>query len=308
MRLPLVRRALLAATAAVLSAPRPSSEHAGAAFALEAPAGLLRGLLPEQSLRPRVMALPRRRLDMDFAVLLMRSSYAVADELDFMSMAEFQKEQFLFRQNEWDLYRQELTVTQGDLADPAYFDFISFCQYASIASGMRRGRQIFEELIDANGTTTIVQRDRSVPSSNAALPAEHSERVGERILSWIDERNPKIAPRVPADGAVTKATLLEGVKQIAVLFEIEDFVLGNSVSLSADGGGITWTLVAPANLWSSQVLRVRGDAPVNDFEVKAVLAYFRRCGVGGVSTSTKVNSGKTQITHEFRWPARLLLL
>ena len=94
-------------------------------------------------MRPKIRALPRRRLEQDFAVLLMRTSYAVADELDFMPMDEFQKEQFLFRQREWDTYREKLPVMQGDLTDPAYFDFISFCQYASIASGMRRGRMIF---------------------------------------------------------------------------------------------------------------------------------------------------------------------
>jgi hypothetical protein len=74
----------------------------------------------------------------------MRSSYAVADELDFMPMDEFQKEQFLFRQSEWDGYRSQIKVTQGELTDPAYFDFISFCQYASIAQGMRNGRLLFE--------------------------------------------------------------------------------------------------------------------------------------------------------------------
>ena len=47
----------------------------------------------EASMRPKIRALPRRRLEQDFAVLLMRTSYAVADELDFMPMDEFQKEQ-----------------------------------------------------------------------------------------------------------------------------------------------------------------------------------------------------------------------
>ena len=34
----------------------------------------------EGAMRPKIRALPRRRLEKDFAVLLMRSSYAVADE------------------------------------------------------------------------------------------------------------------------------------------------------------------------------------------------------------------------------------
>ena len=74
--------------------------------------------------------------------------------------------------------------------------------------------------------------------------------------------------------------------------------------LHPDGSGVSWTLVAPANLWSSQVLQLRGDLP-NDFAAKAVLAYFRRCGVPA-TCSTRVEKG-TQVRHEFRWPSRLLL-
>ena len=79
-------------------------------------------------------------------------------------------------------------------------------------------------------------------------------------------------------------------------------MLTNSVAPLA--GGISWTLVAPATLWSAQVLRVRGDQPANDFEVKAVLAFFRRCGVPCKATSKYTS---TQVTHEFRWPAYLQL-
>ena len=57
-------------------------------------------------------------MDLDFAILLMRTSYAVADELDFMPMNEFQRDMFLLRQNEWDTYKDKLPVKQGDLADP----------------------------------------------------------------------------------------------------------------------------------------------------------------------------------------------
>ena len=62
-----------------------------------------------------------------------------------------------------------------------------------------------------------------------------------------------------------------------------------------------WTLVAPATLWSSQVLQLRGDIPKNDFEGKAVLAYLRRCGVPAAVT-TRFDKGGTQVTHEIRWP------
>lgn len=46
----------------------------------------------EEKLRPKVRALPRRRMDIDFAILLMRTSYQVADELDFMPMDAFREQ------------------------------------------------------------------------------------------------------------------------------------------------------------------------------------------------------------------------
>jgi hypothetical protein len=53
----------------------------------------------------------------DFAVLLMRTSYAVADELDFVAMDKFQKDFFLFRQAEYLDYLNQLQgspMAQGE--------------------------------------------------------------------------------------------------------------------------------------------------------------------------------------------------
>ena len=242
---------------------------------------------------------------LDFAILLMRSSYQIADDLNFMPMDVFQKDMFLLRQNEWDSYKDKVAVKQGDLADPNYFDFMSFVQYATIANGMRNGKMVFNELIDANGTSIFVSRaeaDPPAPLDNAALPAAHAERVGERILEWIDEKFPRIAPKVPKE-RITEAALLEGVEQLAAIFQIEEYMLASTV-VPLTGGGISWTLVAPATLWSSQVLAVRGDTPVNDFAAKAALAYLRRCGVPATCASRVDKS--TQVTHEFRWPSRFV--
>ena len=80
-------------------------------------------------------------------------------------------------------------------------------------------------------------------------------------------------------------------------------MLQSDLTALPDGSGFSWTLVAPANLWSAQVLKVRGDL-ANDFEVKAVLAYLRRCGVPASVTST-IDRG-TQVTHTFRWPMQFV--
>jgi len=269
-------------------------------LALLPPGSRARELL-EAQMRPKLRALPRRRLEQDFAVLLMRSSYEAADFFDFMPMDEFQKEQFLFRQNEWDKYRAQLKVMQGDLTDPAYFDFISFCQYASIASGMRNGQILFNELIDANGTSIVVSRGADLPQSNAALPEAHSRRVGDRLLDWMLENyKGRLQPEVTAAGRKPSADMLiEGCRRISDIFILNDFALTSDITPLADGTGVSWTLVAPANLWGAQVLSTRGDAPRNDFEVKALLAYLRRCGVPATST-TRFEKG-TAVTHEFKW-------
>lgn len=79
----------------------------------------------ERKSRPDHIGIPRKRMELTFSVQLMRLSYSVVDDLDFVPMDEFQKDFFLFRQDEWEDYRgYHPTVMQGDLADPLYFDFI----------------------------------------------------------------------------------------------------------------------------------------------------------------------------------------
>ncbi len=256
------------------------------------------------AVRPKPRVVPRRRIDQDFAVLLMRTSYRVADELDFVPMDAFQKDFFLLRQTEWDPYRKQLPkVTQGDLADPNYFDFISFAQYATIGADMRRGRPIFEELVGAEGTTTLVTRASAdeygaLPRDNAALPAAHADRVGNIILNWLDERYPNLAPKAAPEP--TASTILPALTQLLNFFEINDYVLTYRLAPTEDGFEIA--LVAPATLWSQRTLASRGDPP-NDFEAKVVQAYLRRCSV---SATYKTAYSQSEVVHNFKWPPGFL--
>jgi hypothetical protein len=121
-------------------------------------------------------------MELKFAVQLMRSSYNSADELDFCAMDEFQKSFFLFRQSEWEDYKNShQTVQQGDLADSLYFDFISYCQYEVINQKIATGSLEFVESFDANGTTRIVRRD-PLNTENDLLPKLHSDLVGDKLL------------------------------------------------------------------------------------------------------------------------------
>lgn len=64
--------------------------------------------------RVKPQVLPRSKLENDFAVLLMRTTYSVADQLDYYPMDKFQQDQFLFRQDEWELYREALPGVQRE--------------------------------------------------------------------------------------------------------------------------------------------------------------------------------------------------
>ena len=57
--------------------------------------------------RPPAVRVLRKRMELQFAVQLMRNSYNAMDTLDFTPTDVFQRLQFLFRQNEWELYKKD---------------------------------------------------------------------------------------------------------------------------------------------------------------------------------------------------------
>ena len=98
---------------------------------------------------------------------------------------EFQVKFWKLRQAEWQGYTVQLaplTVTQGDLSAPAYFDFISASQWAAAAAAMPSGRQLFEEYCEECGEgggegSRIVSRDPEL-QDNALLPGARGEGRG----------------------------------------------------------------------------------------------------------------------------------
>jgi hypothetical protein len=83
---------------------------------------------------------------LNFAVLLMRSTYEAADALDFIAMDKFQAKFWKFRQAEFEAYKllvDPLPVPVGNLASPIYFDFIAFSQWATLSQAMRDAPQVF---------------------------------------------------------------------------------------------------------------------------------------------------------------------
>ncbi|CAM9650230.1 unnamed protein product [Ectocarpus sp. 6 AP-2014] len=253
----------------------------------------------ERARRPPFVKIARARLQRDFAVLLMRSSYQqVVDELDFVPMDDFQKQFFLLRQGEWLGYKENFPrIKQGDLADPDYFDFISFAQYASVAEAMRNGRDFFEEKVGAEGEKRTVQRSADF-KDNALLPEEHARRVGDRILAYCTEAfgSTKLAP-VVAQGQ-TVAELREGCDRIMNLLRLNFYTLDYAVTADLDRKVLTVRATAPATIWGQQVLAQRRDRPSNDFEAKVISAYLRACGLEGATYSTAFSN--LDAVHTFR--------
>ena len=144
----------------------------------------------------------------------------------------------------------------------------------------------------------MVSRDPALVD-NTLLPAAHARRVGEFILTTLCDKNSVIGPVVPPE--ISRATVLVEVKKLMDLFEINDYCLTYRVSSREDGFDLV--LVAPATLWSQQVLGRRRDLP-NDFEAMTVSAFLRRCSVPATYTTSLSGA---EVTHRFQYPKNLAL-
>ncbi|KAL7502534.1 hypothetical protein ACHAXN_000469 [Cyclotella atomus] len=231
----------------------------------------------ERALRPKPPKVLRTRMNLDFAVLLMRSSYNAVDELDIVPMQQFQKDFFLIRQAEYQFYANALgpgAMQQGDLADPNYFDFISFAQYSTICREVNDPAVVFEEQQPVEVgegqpqqfNTVVIKRDSSLKTND--LAQKHTEIVGNAILDKLIEKfgsTPSAIPKIEAYSRPDASTLLASIKQMVNLFIISGFSFDGSASIAKlgrdanDAAGCEFTIVAtsPATLWSGQSLKVR---------------------------------------------------
>lgn len=239
--------------------------------------------------KPSHIGVPRSKMDLQFAVQLMRNSYNTVDQLDFVAMDEFQRTFFLFRQNEWEDYKSyHSNLMQGDLSDPVYFDFISYAQYAVIADKIRNGKQDFVEKVNATGDTQIVRRN-PIYSDNKLLPIIHSTTVGDKILDYLIEsysKNPKLLPPPPNGQVITYEDFAKYSQLILDLFLINNYALSGDITPlplvdSTDTETRIYKIVIrlPINLWGHQALIVRGDSPVNNFEIKVLQSLADRYNI-----------------------------
>jgi hypothetical protein len=154
--------------------------------------------------RPPPVRVPRKRMELQFAVQLMRCSYNAMDSLDFTPTDLFQRNQFLFRQSEWELYRKDHSnVMQGDLASPDYFDFISFVQFNTLDFCMNEASN--EPFIEVVGADAVSQKVVPLPmlDSKAKIAAVHAAITGDGVLDYILSTYPSsiLPSNVPLSGS-----------------------------------------------------------------------------------------------------------
>jgi len=287
-------------------------------------------ILKRKYFLPKPTRLLRPKLSIDFAVSLMRASYNVLDELDCVPMDQFQRDFFLIRQAEYQTYVAGLggfgTVSQGDLTDPNYFDFISFAQYSAISRDVNEDplpvvfteQQLAPSLSpppegDKNSpfvvgssevsrfVDVVVRRDPNL-LDNRLLPIEHSKRVGNRILQRIEDIFGRTASALPDLGSLgarpDPELVLSALKQLVNVFLLSGFALDGSaemISASSTGGRsggmkksqFTMTLNSPSNLWSGKALQSRKANPTNDFLLKTAKSLVTRYGYVVSSSSIK---------------------
>ena len=227
-------------------------------------------------------------------------------------MDQFQRDFFLIRQAEYQTYVDLLgpgAVQQGDLTNPAYFDFISFAQYATINREILNPETVFEEQkpVEPEGepqkfVPTIVKRK----IDSALLPMKYDEMVGSVVLDRFTEifgsTEAQMLPAIDTSRSSDSATVLKALKQLTILFVINGFAYsGNAViskdsatkSSSAVGTEFTITFSAPATLWSGQALQLRKGVKVtNDFFLKTASALLRRAGFAVSNSSVKYTSNQ----------------
>ena len=295
---PMVSQGLLPADPALASPPMTAGEadNVGARF--------------ERSMRKKPPKVLRNKLNQDFAVLLMRSSYNALDELDCVAMDQFQRDFFLIRSAEYLPYINTLgpgSVKQGELQDPYYFDFISFAQYATIDREMTDPPIVFQEQQPVEVGEGELQK--FVPNvvrrtvDTKLLPIKHSEAVGNKILNRLNDIFSGTEAAIPTMKPGSKPDselVLKALKQLVVLFVINGFAFdGNAViskagtSLgSGEGTEFTVTFTSPATLWSGQALQLRKSKVTNDYFQKTARALLSRAGYDLSNAIVKYNGNQ----------------
>lgn len=233
-------------------------------------------------LPPSPVQFPRKNLNRKFAVLLMRSAYDAADDLDFVAMDNFQVRFWKLRQSEVEPYTLQyspLKVKYGDLTDPLYFDFISFAQFATISNEMKTGEVVFQEKNGADGELKTVRRDASI-MQNSLLPLAFARKAGnhiyQRLLEGFEGENFNV-PR-PCPPTSDSKCLLEGINRLLELFVGQGYALNANVEeveseKYSDVFKLRVRVQGSSTLWGMRTLASRGASVLTNFDALTVKSF-----------------------------------
>ena len=262
---------------------------------LAARASALPSPSPPSFAQPDVVRVPRARLNLKLAVLLLRSSYAAVDELDFVPIDAFQIAFWKRRAAEQEGYMAliaPLRVQQGDLEDPLYFDYVAFAQCLVIGQLMLKGEQVFQETVDAEGTVRTVRRDAAL-RDNALLPEAYAQRVGDAVFAGLrDGFEDEAFGGPPAcAGANDFACALEGVQALLRVFVARGFAFsGEVLDADAERRSFRVRLGGAANLWALQALAARNSSPSCEFVGFTLAAFLRASGWPHAAYSSRAST------------------
>ncbi len=244
---------------------------------------------------PELVRVPRGRVSLKLAVLLLRSSYAAVDELDFVAMDAFQIAFWKRRASEQESYLNlvaPLRVQQGDLTDPLYLDLLVFAQLLTIASLMPQGQQVFQEAIDAEGGVRTVRRDPQL-ADNAAMPEAYARLVGDAEFAGLRDGFEEEAFGGPAACAVARDwdCTLAGVAALLKVFTSRGFAFSGEV-LDADAASLRFRvrLGGAATLWAAQALASRASSPPPEFVGFTLHAFLRASGWPDATYTSRATS------------------
>ncbi|MEW5298480.1 MAG: hypothetical protein WDW36_001598 [Sanguina aurantia] len=228
---------------------------------------------------------PRKVLSLPFAVLLMRAAYDAVDDLDFLPMEKFQKLFWKLRASEQPSYTLQyapLAPKIGDLSDPLYFDFISYCQFATISQEMPNGALLFQELQGniEDQKEVLVRRDPAM-SDNALLPAAFQQIVGDKVYQglWKGYRGEEFGGPAPLPAGAPVSEFITNVTLLLDIMVSRGYALKGKLSYSEDKPlSFQVKVQGAATLWGLAALNYRHALVANTYDAMVISAYARACG------------------------------
>ena len=198
----------------------------------------------------------RRKLEQPFAVLLLRSAYTSLVGMGVISDAQFQRDFFLIRQNEWEGYKERLNsfVMQGDITSPDYFEFIVFMQYIEV--------------------------NRALGGLSQAFAKNFQSRVGNYIVEGL---NFTVADPMDGDDAV-----IEKIKLLAAAIQSGGLCGKLSFDDNKQSSRVYITMTNCNNIWSLQNCIQRKYRLRSDFFLFAATAVLAQQSKWSIRTENVV--------------------